>query len=142
MSAPVPTGAGIIEVTLAANDGFPRCCNGGVGECPATMPSEVGRVLSETEWRQIVEAFDVETGCSAGAVAMVLLLVPTFGLSFVGNYILQARKAWRINRRLQNIAGDKMQDRGGTIGFEMGHETASGIKVRPRLWIKPPKISI
>lgn len=141
MSVPVPKGSGIIEVTLELDEGFPRCFNGGVGSCPLTLPPVLGRILSEAQWRQIFEAFDAEEGCSAQGAAYVLLLLPTFGLSFIFIMVHQRRKASRINGRLQRIAGDQLRQNGGAIGFEMGQDTANET-VRPRLWIKPPKISV
>ena len=142
MSAPVPKGSGILEVVLELDEGFPKCFNGGVGECPRTMPQTVAKVLSEAEWRSIVEVFDAETGCSAGTAALVLLLVPSFGLSFLCVLANQTFKAARINRKLQRVVGDRLKQRGGAIGFETGHQTSSNITVKPRLWIKPPRVSI
>ena len=138
----------MIEVLLLPNDGFPMCFNSGVGVCPAAMPPEVKNVLSESEWRQIVQAFNAESGCSVTAAVITLLLVPTFGLSYLFSYPHQLGKAWRINKKLRHISVNNVWQGGGAVGFQMsGRATDAQVAPesmtgKPKLWIKPPKIHI
>ena len=140
MSIPAPRGASVIEVILMLNDDCPNCMNGELGTAPATKPAAVASIFSDAEWSEIVDIFAAESGCSAASVAVTLLLVPTFGLSYVCSIIHQDRKASRINKRLQSLGSEAFRKAGGVCGFEVGqsHATVSGAMKLPKLWIKPP----